>query len=31
VFIPVKIIVTSDPDVTNQIIKATNRQTEVKP
>jgi len=30
VFIPVKIIVTSDPDVTNQIIKATNRQTEVK-
>jgi len=30
VFIPVKIIVTNDPDITNQIIKATNRQTEVK-
>ena len=30
VFVPVKIIVTSDPDVTDQIIKATNRQTEVK-
>jgi cold shock CspA family protein len=30
IFIPLKLIVTDDPDVTNQIIKATNRQTEVK-
>lgn len=30
VYIPVKIISTSDTEVTNQIIKATNRQTEVK-
>jgi cold shock CspA family protein len=30
VFIPIKLIVTSDMDVTNSIIKATNRQTEVK-
>jgi cold shock CspA family protein len=28
--VPVKLIVTSDPDVTNLIIKGTNRQTEVK-
>ncbi|WGV24604.1 AIPR family protein [Halotia branconii] len=30
VFLPLKIIVTSDEEVTNRIIKATNRQTEVK-
>ncbi|MEJ0090494.1 MAG: AIPR family protein [Limisphaerales bacterium] len=30
VFVPVKLIVTNDPEITNQIIKATNRQTEVK-
>ncbi len=30
VFVPVKLIVTGDPELTNQIIKATNRQTEVK-
>ena len=30
VFVPVKLIVTDDPEVTNSIIKATNRQTEVK-
>lgn len=30
VFLPVKIIVTDNPDVTNLVIKATNRQTEVK-
>ena len=30
VFEPVKLIVTNDPEITNQIIKATNRQTEVK-
>ncbi len=28
--IPIKLIVTNDPDVTNNIIKATNQQTEVK-
>lgn len=30
IFIPVKLIVTDDIDVTNQVIKGTNRQTEVK-
>jgi len=30
IFVPVKLIVTDDPEVTNSIIKATNRQTEVK-
>jgi cold shock CspA family protein len=30
VYVPVKLIVTDDPEVTNSIIKATNRQTEVK-
>ena len=30
VFIPVKLIVTGDAEVTNQIIQGTNRQTEVK-
>jgi cold shock CspA family protein len=30
VFIPLKLIVTDDPEVTNLIIKATNRQTEIK-
>ncbi|MBM4274319.1 MAG: AIPR protein [Deltaproteobacteria bacterium] len=30
IFIPVKLIVTDDIEVTNQVIKATNRQTEVK-
>src|SRR5262249_4070412 len=30
IFVPLKLIVTVDPDVTNQIIQATNRQTEVK-
>jgi len=30
VFVPIKLIVTSDPELANQIIKATNRQTEVK-
>jgi cold shock CspA family protein len=30
VFLPVKLIVTSDPEVTNQVIQGTNRQTEVK-
>ena len=30
ILIPIKLIVTSDPEVTNHIIKATNRQTEVK-
>ena len=30
VFLPVKLIVTADAEVTNQIIKGTNRQTEVK-
>ncbi len=30
VYLPIKLIVTNDNEVTNQIIKATNRQTEVK-
>lgn len=30
ILIPIKLVVTSDPDVTNLVIKATNRQTEVK-
>jgi len=30
VLIPIKLVVTDDPDVTNLVIKATNRQTEVK-
>lgn len=30
VFLPLKLIVTTDTDVTNQIIQGTNRQTEVK-
>ena len=30
VYLPLKLIVTSDPEVTNQIIQGTNRQTEVK-
>lgn len=30
IYLPVKLIVTSDEEVTNRIIKATNRQTEVK-
>lgn len=30
ILIPIKLVVTSDPDVTNHVIKATNRQTEVK-
>lgn len=30
VFVPIKLIVTSDAELANQIIKATNRQTEVK-
>ena len=30
VFLPVKVIVTRDGEVTNQIIQGTNRQTEVK-
>jgi hypothetical protein len=30
VFVPLKLIVTVDPEVTNQIIQGTNRQTEVK-
>ncbi len=30
VFLPVKLIVTEDLDITNMVIKATNRQTEVK-
>ena len=30
VYVPLKLIVTSDPEVTNQIIQGTNRQTEVK-
>ena len=30
VFLPIKLIVTGDAEVTNQIIKGTNRQTEVK-
>lgn len=29
--VPVKVIVTDDPDITNSVIRATNRQTEVKP
>jgi cold shock CspA family protein len=29
IFVPIKLIVTNDPEVTNQIIKATNRQTAV--
>lgn len=31
VFLPVKLIVTDDAEITNQVIRATNRQTEVKP
>ncbi|MCH7728249.1 MAG: AIPR family protein [Planctomycetes bacterium] len=30
VFLPIKLIVTGDAEVTNEVIKATNRQTEVK-
>ncbi|MBN1881275.1 MAG: AIPR family protein [Deltaproteobacteria bacterium] len=30
IYIPVKLVVTDDPDVTNEVIKATNRQTEVR-
>ena len=30
ILIPIKLVVTSDPDITNLVIKATNRQTEVK-
>ena len=30
VFLPIKLIVTTDPEVINQIIQGTNRQTEVK-
>jgi AIPR protein len=30
VFVPIKIIVTADAEVTNLITKGTNRQTEVK-
>lgn len=30
-YVPVKLIVTDDADVTNRIIRSTNRQTEVKP
>jgi cold shock CspA family protein len=30
VFLPIKLIVTTDADVTNQVIQGTNRQTEVK-
>jgi cold shock CspA family protein len=30
VFLPVKLVVTDDPEVTNRVIRATNRQTEVK-
>ena len=30
VYVPIKLIVTSDMEITNSIIKATNRQTEVK-
>ncbi|HWR84008.1 MAG TPA: AIPR family protein [Candidatus Deferrimicrobium sp.] len=30
ILVPLKLIVTDDPEVTNRIIKATNRQTEVK-
>ncbi len=30
IYLPIKLIVTSDEEVTNRIIKATNRQTEVK-
>lgn len=29
IYVPIKLIVTNDPEVTNQIIKATNRQTAV--
>jgi cold shock CspA family protein len=29
-FLPIKLIVTTDPEVTNQIIQGTNRQTEVR-
>jgi cold shock CspA family protein len=29
VYVPIKLIVTADPEITNQVIKATNRQTEV--
>ena len=31
VYLPVKLIITTDEELTNQIIRATNRQTEVKP
>jgi cold shock CspA family protein len=30
VYVPIKLIVTSDPEVTNQVSQGTNRQTEVK-
>jgi len=30
VFLPVKLVVTDDPELTNRVIRATNRQTEVK-
>jgi cold shock CspA family protein len=30
VFLPIKLVVTDDPEVTNRVIRATNRQTEVK-
>jgi len=30
VYLPIKLVVTSDPEVTNQVIQGTNRQTEVK-
>ncbi|HZP19269.1 MAG TPA: AIPR family protein [Bauldia sp.] len=30
VYLPIKLIVTADPDVTNKIIQGTNRQTEVR-
>ena len=30
IFLPIKLIVTTNPEVTNQIIQGTNRQTEVK-
>jgi len=30
VFLPIKLVVTDDPEVTNRVIRGTNRQTEVK-
>ncbi|MBW4559102.1 MAG: AIPR family protein [Trichormus sp. ATA11-4-KO1] len=31
IYLPIKLIITADEEITNQIIRATNRQTEVKP